>query len=193
MLGQDRKRPKLGTRWIDIDKGDKVNPDYRSRLVAQEIKTDKSQELFAGTPPLEAKKMLMSLATTHGIGIGQGAHLKLDFIDISRAYFHAAARRDVYVRLPQEDHEEGMVGKFMKAMYGTRDAAQNWEAEYRSFMIEHCGFNQCMSTPCMFWHTERKIRVVIHGDDFTVLGTHEGLMWFRKWSRKDSRQSSEEC
>ena len=46
----------IGTKWIDINKGDKVNPDYGSRLVAQETKMDKSQELFAATPPLEAKK-----------------------------------------------------------------------------------------------------------------------------------------
>ena len=113
----------IGTRWIDINKGDQVNPDYRSRLVAQEIKMDKNQELFAGTPPLEAKKMLMSLATTQGVGFGSGASLKLDFIDVSRAYFHANTRRDVYVKLPPEDFQEGMVGKLRKAMYGTRDAA----------------------------------------------------------------------
>ena len=51
----------------------------------------------------------------------------MDFIDICRAYFNASARRDVFIRLPPEDHEEGMVGKLMKSMYGTRDAAQNWE------------------------------------------------------------------
>ena len=48
----------IGTRWVDVNKGTEENPDYRSRLVAQEIKTDKRQELFAATPPLEAKKML---------------------------------------------------------------------------------------------------------------------------------------
>ena len=170
----------IGTRWVDINKGDKVNPDYRSRLVAQEVKLDKCQDLFAGTPPLEAKKILMSLATTQGIGFGSGPHLKLDFIDVSRAYFHAAARRDVYVKLPQEDQEPGMVGKLLKAMYGTRDAAQNWECEYREFMLESAGFQSCMSSPCMFWHQDRNIRCVVHGDDFTLLGSHEQLMWFRE-------------
>ena len=28
----------IGSRWIDINKGDESNPDYRSRLVAQQIK-----------------------------------------------------------------------------------------------------------------------------------------------------------
>ena len=50
---------------------------------------------------------------------------KLDFVDVRRAYFHAKARRDVYIQLLEEDYEEGMCGKLEKSMYGTRDAAQN--------------------------------------------------------------------
>ena len=53
--------------------------------------------------------------------------MKLDFIDIRRACFHSNACRQVFVQLPQEDYEEGMCGELVKAMYGTRDAAQNWE------------------------------------------------------------------
>ena len=56
--------------------------------------------------------------------------MKLDFIDIRRAYFHAKSKRDVYIRLPNEDAEEGMCGKLDKSMYGTRDASKNWEEEY---------------------------------------------------------------
>ena len=55
-------KPPIGTRWVDVNKGDTVHPEYRSRLVAQEIKTDKREDLFAATPPLEAKKLLMALA-----------------------------------------------------------------------------------------------------------------------------------
>ena len=32
----------IGVRWIDINKGDKTNPEYRSRLVAKEIKKGQS-------------------------------------------------------------------------------------------------------------------------------------------------------
>ena len=53
----------------------------------------------------------------------------MDPIDIRSAYFHAEARRRVYVELPSEDYEEGMCDRFNKAMYGTRDAPQNWEYE----------------------------------------------------------------
>ena len=58
----------IGTRWVDINKDDDVNPEYRSRLVAQEINRGKRDDLFAATPALEATKMLLSLAVTHGYG-----------------------------------------------------------------------------------------------------------------------------
>ena len=39
------------------------------------------------------------------------------FIDVRRAYFHAKARRDVYIELPAEDAEPGMCGKLLKSLY----------------------------------------------------------------------------
>ena len=105
--------------------------------------------------------------------------MKLDFIDVRRAYFHAAARRKVYVKLPPEDHMEGYCGRLNKAMYGTRDAAQNWEYAYVSFM-EKIGFKRGAASPCVFHMKDRNLRVVVHGDDFTVLGYEEDLDWFRR-------------
>ena len=101
----------------------------------------------------------------------------MDFSDIRRAFFHALALRSVYIRLPEEDSEEGMCGRLNKAMYGTRDAAQNWEAAYAEFM-ETLGFRRGKSSSCVFWHEQRELRVVVHGDDFTVLGWEKELDWF---------------
>merc|ERR1711888_573137 len=104
-------QPPIGTRWVDANKGDDQNPDYRSRLVAQEINNHRREDLFAATPPLEAKKILMSLAVTEGVGYQRGSKdkgQKLDFIDVRRAYFHAPARRLVYVKLPPEEEKEGI-------------------------------------------------------------------------------------
>ena len=58
----------ITVRWLDVNKGDEENPEYRSRLVAQEIKRDKREGLIAATPPLEANKMLLSMAVTEGMG-----------------------------------------------------------------------------------------------------------------------------
>ena len=49
--------------------------------------------------------MLFSMAVAEGIGHEQGDRLKgmkIDFIDVRRAYFHAKARREVYVKLVEK-------------------------------------------------------------------------------------------
>ena len=84
----------------------------------------------------------------------------------------------MYVRLPEEDEEPGMCGRLNKAMYGTRDAAQNWEYAYAEFM-ESIGFKRGISSSCVFWHPDRELRVVVHGDDFTILGWEKELVWLK--------------
>ena len=47
----------IGVRWIDTNKGDAGNPDYRSRLAAQEINMGTREDLFAAaTPPLKLNR-----------------------------------------------------------------------------------------------------------------------------------------
>ena len=97
--------------------------------------------------------------------------------DVSRAFFHAKATRDVYVRLPNEDTklgEEELCGKLNYSMYGTRDAAQNWQAEYSQRFID-CGFTRGSASPCVFHHVARSIRTLVHGDDYVSVGLPEHL------------------
>ena len=79
--------------------------------------------------------------------------------------------------LPPEDDTLGMCGKLNKSMYGTRDAAQNWEKAYNEFMSE-IGFEFGISGPRAFLHKKIDLRVAVHGDDFTILGHEESLDWF---------------
>ena len=81
------------------------------------------------------------------------------------------------MELSKEDYEEGKCGVLRKAMYGTRDAAQNWELEYTE--MTEAGFRQGAYSACVFYREEKNVRVVVHGDDFTVLGPSKGLDWFR--------------
>ena len=43
----------ISTRWVDTNTGTDLEPNYRSRLVAREIKKDDRLDLFSATPPLE--------------------------------------------------------------------------------------------------------------------------------------------
>ena len=46
----------------------------------------------------------------------------------------------MFIEIPKEDRDSNgkdkdMVGKLNLSLYGTRDAAQNWQKEYTGFMI----------------------------------------------------------
>ena len=112
------------TRWVDINMGDDDRPKYRSRLVARELNTHDETGLFAATPPLEAKKVLFSMAMTD-MATPPRETKKLAFFDVSRAYFYAPSTRPVYIKLPDKDAEPGMCGELQKSTYGARGAAKN--------------------------------------------------------------------
>ena len=46
--------------------------------------------------------------------------------------------------------------------------------------MKSVGFLRGKSSPCVFWHSERRLRCVVHGDDFIVLGWKKDLDWFWK-------------
>ena len=95
-MGQDP----IAVRWVDISKGETAHPDYRSRLVAKELRTDVRPDLYAATPPSECLRLLLSQ-------LASDPTKQLMYADVSRAYFYAKAVHLVYVRLPAEDFEEG--------------------------------------------------------------------------------------
>ena len=63
-------RPPIPTDWVDINKGDSVRPNHRSRLVCQETRGRSTIDVedwaatFAATPPDEAFKLQLSLMMT---------------------------------------------------------------------------------------------------------------------------------
>ena len=59
-------------------------------------------------------------------------------------------------------------------MYGTRDAASLWEGAYTQALLD-MGFEQGAASPCCFFHRIWNVSCVVHGDDFTALGTAESL------------------
>ena len=166
----------LTTRWIDVNKGDLENPDYRSRLVGREIRKDNRLDLFAATPPLESLRYIISKCARN-----QRRGFKILTVDVKRAYFYASARRDIYVEIPEEDREPGdeyKVGKLNLSLYGTRDAAQNWAIEYTE-TLKSLGFKCGLASPCNFHNAARDISVTVHGDDFTATGDERSLTWFK--------------
>ena len=127
---------------------------------------------YAPTPPLEAKRLRFSeAATCRRTGKFEK---KLLFVDARKAYFNAKVDRPTYVELPAEVNQPGCCGRLNRCMYGTRRAATRWEDTYTQ-ALERLGFVQGRASPCCFTHATRELKLVVHGDDFTILGNDSDL------------------
>ncbi len=172
----------VGTRWLDINKGDAERPNHRSRLVAKEFNRGKDESLFAATPPLEALRILVSFAATvEGKKVGE----KVIMVnDIARAFFEADATRELCVELPdevkdQDDMKNDHVALLKKSLYGTRDASANFQKEIRRFMA-NIGFDVGKYNVSTFHHKQRGIRTLVHGDDFVSTCERKEAKWLKE-------------
>ena len=148
-------------RWIDINRGDNEKPNYRSRMVGKEFNDRVVDGLFAATPPLESLRLLLSWAATVDGGPlttvdEPGSGKSILIADVSRAFFEAPAKRDLWVELPEEalqggETPLGTVWKLPASLYGARDASANWQEEVSRCMREW-GFEVGRFNPCMYQH-----------------------------------------
>jgi hypothetical protein len=93
---------------------------------------------------------------------------------VARAFFEAKATRKVCIELPiedrtQDDVNNDMVALLEMSLYGTRDAAMNWQEEVAKEMIKW-GFTRGAYNPCVYHHREWGIKTLVHGEDFVSTG-----------------------
>ena len=115
-------------------------------------------QLFSAMPPLESANVLVSIMMSVGWS-SKGKQLKLRHHDISRAHSQGTAQMLIYVRLPAEDRQtygEDRVGRLVKSMYGTPDAAhswqlgsvnlvcENWAGSDEANTVQHCSTMQAL-------------------------------------------------
>ena len=161
-------------------------PNYRSRLVARQIKAQdlSGKSYFAPAPPLEALRTVISMAMTR-VGGHQPVwdpssphRAQISLVDIKRAYFNAQVDPSdppTFVQLPPEDADHAtMVAKLLRHMYGTRMAADGWQEEYSTTLVS-LGFTQGDACPNLFRHPARGIVTSVHGDDLTSSGPADSL------------------
>ena len=126
-------RPPISVRWVQVNKGYDVNPNYRSRVFARKLRMAGDDSIFAPTRPLESLRMVLSYATTDLLEGPKKVHdprsphrTQVLAIVISRAYFNAVTPEDepTFVELPPRvAAPPGMCGFLERHMYGTRRAA----------------------------------------------------------------------
>ena len=79
----------LDVRWVDIGKADLGMPsNVKSRCVVKEFATTIRDDLFAGTPALEAVKLIISLVASSRRGLAPQKRIMV--MDVKGAFLHAA-------------------------------------------------------------------------------------------------------
>ena len=69
------------------------------------------------------------------------------------------------------------------SLYGTRDAAMNWQEEIAKLLTKD-GFRRGVYNPCLYWHPTRKVKALVHGDDFVSTGTRSAVRGFNAILKK---------
>ena len=129
---------------------------------------------------MEALKLLISEAATFGHGEEEDKVIMIN--DVSRAFFEAPMKMDMCVEIPEEAREEGegdMVGLLKMSLYGTRDAAANFQQEVRKVMVKF-GFTVGKYNVSTYFHKTKNLKTLVHGDDFVTTGSREGTRWFKE-------------
>ena len=147
--------------------------------MAKDFKTGNMPELFAGTPPLEALRIICSEAATEGT-----CEKVIMINDVRRAFFYAKALRPIWVELPREDYDEtdehdDNVGLLEMSLYGTRDAARNWSDTVEKH-LKGIGFKQGKASGNIYYHLGRELSTLVHGDDYITVGSEESANWLKK-------------
>ena len=83
---------------------------------------------------------------------------KIMLIDIGKAHLYAPVEGEVYVDFPPERSEIGKCARLLYTLYG--------------------------ANTCAFWHPERGVSIVVHGDDFVIAGFENDLKYVENVLRK---------
>jgi hypothetical protein len=162
--------------WVDRRRGSQV----KSRLCAREFKTrnDRQVETYAATPTPIGVRIIDMLASCFRLCVA--------LADVSSAFLHAEVESDLIILVdpPEEARPREsriphgrMVWKLKRWLYGLRGAPQAWQLKFSSSLLK-LGFKQCVVDPCLFYHCEQCIYLVVHVDDIYCCGPSMALTRF---------------
>jgi len=133
-----------------------------------------AQDVFSSMPPVESLKMFLSIMMTEQKD-NKGQPLCLSSWDVSRAHLYGDAKRETYVRLPEEWQEEGEIGLLLKTTYGTQDAANIWGETWPKQLGKH---EIAVGKANRALFAGKGIRGFCHGGDVVAVGPVSSLREF---------------
>merc|ERR1711867_204775 len=122
----DEGQETIGSRWIitEKQKHDGQKQDYKARLVAKGFQEIDQPQSDSPTAAKESFKLLMALSICY--------NFKIVSMDIRAAFLQAKTLdREVFVRPPKDQENEGVIWKLLKPLYGLDDASRKFYLKVR--------------------------------------------------------------
>lgn len=148
----------IPVKWVFKIKTDEngVVTQYKARITPKGFKQRHGVdyfEVFAHTGKYKSLRVLLCLAAE--------LDLELNQLDVPSAFVRAVLEEDVYMEMPEEFGQEGMVCKLLKSLYGLKQSPRNWYLLCSAFIKGEMGFHACISDPCLFYKRSRTGQVML--------------------------------
>ena len=148
-------------------------------VLLQNRSTTKREDVTESIPPFWVARCFLSIAS---IAVSEGEHyLCIGVWDCSVAFYHADLPEDepIHVIPPRGLYKPGHCWQLKRAMNGTRPASLAYGNFVTDTMVD-ADFKKVQLVAMTFVNFERKINVLVHGDDLLGLGSYESLMWLNE-------------
>ena len=100
--------------------------------------------------------------------------LEIDHMDVTTAFLNAKLKEDIYMEQPEgfASKDRSMVFKLKKAIYGIKQAPNEWNSEINLFLLNILKFNRCLSDNCIYTKMSTNNKAIIIGlfvDDIIII------------------------
>ena len=130
-------------------------------------------QLFSNMPPLEAVKLLCSMLAT------SGSNEQLALYDISRAHFYERHKERYTSHCHKVTKKKECAHYCSAPCMARKNASHVWQSDYSELLKKH-NFECRKAWTSVFWHKEKNIKLLVHGDDFLVLSDKAGQEYMQK-------------
>ena len=119
----------------------------RRRLVRTVVNQNARHDVFASTPALKVFRRLIAKAASHSHT--EDGHRKIiPILDVAVVFFHADMEVVIYAHPPAEaEPGRAVVWLWIKAHYGTRNAARLWQEFLRNEVFMKAGWDAVAVEP----------------------------------------------
>ena len=142
------------------------------------------KDTFAPVLKYKTLRIMLALSTT-------SSKIKMKQLDVKTAFLNAIVNENIYMSIPEgmilnnnnnnhdinsnnsniNNNNNNKVLKLNKALYGIKQAPNEWNKDISEFMVSTMKFTQCIKDTCVYIKTSKNNNIIMFGlfvDDITT-------------------------